>query len=111
MRQLLSVLALSVLLVSCSNQPDRPAEYQTPEGDHWVISFVSSGVSGSLHLYINSERVASGSFGAIAGNKASGGGTFRDQQITFHCAHRYRPDCLVYADGKLIADMKYSAEE
>lgn len=110
MKKTIAAVALA-LLAGCSNlSPTRPAEYVTPEGDGWVISYISSAISGSTHLFINGKRVASGSFGLAAGNNASGAGTYGGHKIFFQCVHRYTPSCLVYSDGKQIAHLETEPE-
>lgn len=110
MRRALTVLVLA-LIAGCSNlSPTRPAEYVTPEGQGWVITYISSALSGSTHIYINGKRVASGSFGIGAGNNASGSGTYDGKDIFFQCTHRYTPSCLIYANGKKIAHLESEPE-
>ena len=95
----------TVFSTGCANQPDRPAEYVTPKGEHMVLTMKSSAVSGSVHLYINSKRAASGSFGMLAGSTANGKGRYRHQRITFFCKDRYSPHCLIYRNGEKIAEI------
>jgi len=103
------VALVASLIIGCANQPDRPTEYVSPDGEGWIISTVSSEVSGAIHLMINGERVATGSFGVFFGNKASGRGRYRGREVAFHCVHRVTPDCFVYVDGKLVTKTKFHA--
>lgn len=106
MKRIAAVVAL-LALAACANAPERPGTYTTPQGSRWVISYVSSAASGSTRILVNGQVAASGSFGAIAGQRATGGGVYEGHSVTFTCSHRYEPVCLVYVDGEQAAELKY----
>lgn len=100
-------VAALVVLAGCSNTPERPGTYTTPAGERLVITYVQSAVSGSVHIHINGQRVASGSFGLAVGTRAQGGGDYKGMPVTFTCSHRYQPVCLVYVDGIQAAELRF----
>lgn len=101
----IAIVAL-LLLAGCSNAPERPGTFET-----WTITYVSSALSGSTHLFVNGQRVASGSFGLLVGQRAGGSGTYEGHAVSFACSHRYQPVCLVYVDGKQAAELRYRATD
>lgn len=52
----LLVLLAALQLAACANSPTKPQTWTTPEGDHWVLSYRSSPVTGSTHLLMRQAR-------------------------------------------------------
>ena len=70
-----------------------------------VLSFFSSALTGSIHLKINGEIIASGSFGMFFGENAEGKGTYKGHEVFFSAKKRKHPTCSVFIDGKEIAKL------
>ncbi|MCF7847994.1 MAG: hypothetical protein K9M45_04020 [Kiritimatiellales bacterium] len=107
-KTVLTMVALLITLTGCASQslaPQKPVSV-TVNGHPLIISFYSSAVSGSFHLKINNEIVASGSFGAFFGETAEGAGNYKGFEVMFHAKDRKRPVCTVYINGKEIAELK-----
>ena len=108
MKKGILLFAVAALIAGCSTMPDHPVSYSAANGESWVFSYRGDAFPGSIHLMINGEIVASGSFGIFFGNKASGTGTYLGHNIYFQANNRAKPSCIVYIDGKEAVKLNFN---
>jgi len=107
-KQLLVPFIIISLLSSCTLSPDRPQIFVAPAGENWIFSYLSDPITGSVHLTINGDIIASGSHGMFFGNKARGKGSYKGHKIYFQSHGRGKPTIIIYVDGKEAMTLIYS---